>query len=169
MATAEPRSGSRGPPWVARTRITSARLRSARRVSIGSQAYLPSPTSVPRNGGKLAFEADDGPQEEVRLKVFHSKEESDVRLPRAQGSFIATCVRTPKDAPAVWFRPRRRSARWPDCWDKKCGLSEVPGGGRGEGSSTPTNISTWMTPDVDDFEAVPDRNAAVLTCDPEYI
>ena len=43
-------------------------------------------------------EADDGSQEEVRLKVFHSKEDCDVRLPRAQGSVIATCVRTSKES-----------------------------------------------------------------------
>ena len=43
-----------------------------------------SPTSVPR-------------KEEVRLKVSHSKEECDVRLPKAQGSFIAICVRTSKE------------------------------------------------------------------------
>ena len=39
---------------------------------------------------KIGVEADDGSQEEVRLKVSHSKEECDV-LPRAQGNFIATC------------------------------------------------------------------------------
>ena len=57
-----------------------------------------SPTSVPRYGRKVSAVADDGSQEEVRLKVSHSKEECDVRLPRAQGSFIATCVRTSKEA-----------------------------------------------------------------------
>ena len=52
-------------------------------------------TSVPRNGG---VEADDGPQEEVRLKVLHSKEECEVRLPRAQGSVVAARARTSKEA-----------------------------------------------------------------------
>ena len=56
-----------------------------------------SPTSA-QEQRKIGVEADDGPQEEVRLKVFHLKEECDVRLPRAQGSSIATRVRTPKEA-----------------------------------------------------------------------
>ena len=47
---------------------------------------------------KIGVEADDGPQEEVRLKVSNSKEECDVRLPRTRGSLIATCVRTLKEA-----------------------------------------------------------------------
>ena len=33
------------------------------------------PTSVPRNGGKVGVETDDGSQEEVRLKVFNPKDE----------------------------------------------------------------------------------------------
>ena len=47
---------------------------------------------------KIGVEAGDGPQEEVRLKIFHPQEECDVWLPRAQGSFIATCVRKSKEA-----------------------------------------------------------------------
>ena len=44
-ATLDP--GPREPPWVARTRMTSALLRSARRVSIGSQAYFRVPHVCP--------------------------------------------------------------------------------------------------------------------------
>ena len=47
---------------------------------------------------KIGVEADGGPQEEVRLKASHSKEECNVRLPRAHGSFIATYVLTSKEA-----------------------------------------------------------------------
>ena len=47
---------------------------------------------------KIGVEADDGSQEEVRLQVFRSKEECDVRLPRAQGSVIAARVRTSNEA-----------------------------------------------------------------------
>ena len=92
-----------------------------------------SPTSVLKNGRNLALKPMMGHKEEVCLEVSHSKEECDARLPRAQGNFSATCVRTPKDA-----RPcgsdRDGGMYWPDCWDKKCRLSEVPGGGRDEGS-----------------------------------
>ena len=56
------------PPWVARTRMMSARLRGARR---GSHVYSRVPQVPPGTGG---LEADDGSQEEVRLKVFHQKE-----------------------------------------------------------------------------------------------
>ena len=47
---------------------------------------------------KVGVEADDGSQEEVRLKVFHPKEERDVWLLRAQESFIAMRVRASKEA-----------------------------------------------------------------------
>ena len=47
---------------------------------------------------KVSVEADGGSQEEVRLKVFHPKGECDVWPLRAQGSFIATRVRTSKEA-----------------------------------------------------------------------
>ena len=46
---------------------------------------------------KIGVEADDGSQEEVRLKVFHSKGECDIRLPRAQGSVVAARARTSKE------------------------------------------------------------------------
>ena len=48
-------------------------------MSIGSEAYLRVPL-VCQEREKIGVEADDGPQEEVRLKVFRSKE-GDVRLP----------------------------------------------------------------------------------------
>ena len=47
---------------------------------------------------KIGVEADDGPQEEVRLKILHPKEMCGVWLPRALRSFIATRVRTSKEA-----------------------------------------------------------------------
>ena len=53
---------------------------------------------MPRNGRKIGVEADDGPQEEVRLKILHPKEECGVRLPRAQGKVIAARARTSKEA-----------------------------------------------------------------------
>ena len=36
---------------------------------------FPSPTSAPRNGMEVGVEADDGSQEEVRLKAFYPEEE----------------------------------------------------------------------------------------------
>ena len=55
-------------------------------------------SSVLRNGRNLALKPTMGHGRKYVLKVFHSKEECDVRLPRAQGSVIATCVRTSKEA-----------------------------------------------------------------------
>ena len=97
---------------------------------------------------KIGVEADDWPQEETRLKILHPKEECGVWLPRAQGSVIAARVRTSKEA-----RPcgsdRDGGVCWPDFWDKKRRLSE--------------NLDMDDS-NVNDFEDVVDRNAAVLTC-----
>ena len=94
-----------------------------------------SPTSVPRYGRKLALKRVMGHRRKyvskspIRMKgvTFGCPEHKGV----AQRSFIATCVRTSKEA-----RPcgsdGDAGVYWSDCWDKKCGLSEVPGRGRGE-------------------------------------
>ena len=76
---------------------------------------------------KIGVEAHVGSQEEVRLEFFHPKEECDVWLLRAQGSFITTRV-TSKEARLCG------SARDGTTWDdERCRLCAIPGGGRDEG------------------------------------
>ena len=96
--------------------------------------------------GKVGVEADDGSQEEVRLKVFHPKEEWDVWLLRAQGSFIATGVRASQEA-RLCGSARNGATHRPDCWDDKNWRLPLPGGGRDEGSRPRpmSRVSTWMT------------------------
>ena len=121
---------------------------------------LSSPTSVPRNGGKVGVEADDGSQEEVRLKVFHPKGECDVWLLRAQGSFIATRVRTSKEARL--------------CGSDRDGATHQTAGTRSadhlrflaEAEMRAVHPDEYLDTDdsdADDFEVTPGRNVAVLT------
>ena len=109
---------------------------------------------------KVSAEAGGGSQEEVRLKVFHPKGECDVWLLRAQGSFIATRERRKKLGRVVQTETE-------ECIDQTAGArSEDYLRFLAEADMRAVDLHEYLDMDVsdaDDFEAIPDRVAAVLT------
>ena len=69
-----------------------------------------SPYKCAREREEVGVEADDGSQEEVRLKVFHPKEECDVLAAQTTREFHRDACQNVERSSAVWFRPRRCNA-----------------------------------------------------------
>ena len=117
---------------------------------------------MPKEREKIGVEAD-GPQEKVCLKIFHPKEECDVWLPRAQGSVIADVCQDVERRSAVWSQTETE-----ECIDQTAGtrsadylrfLAEAE-----MRAADPDEYLDMDDSDPDDFEVIPGRNAAVLTC-----
>ena len=114
-----------------------------------------SPTSeCAQERRKIGVEADDGPQEEVRLKVLHSKEHKGVSLRHVseRRKKLGRVVQTETE----------------ECIDQTAGARSTDYlGFLAEAemrAAEPDEYRDMDDSDVDDFEVIPGRNAAVLTC-----
>ena len=118
-------------------------------MSICSQAYLRVPQVCPGTG-KIGVEADDGPRQEARLKVFRPEGECDVMSERRKklGRVVQTeteeCVdQTAGTRSADYLRLLAEAEMRAADFDEYLDMDDS---------------------DADDFEVIPGRNAAVLTC-----
>ena len=160
-STAGSRQGRREPPWVARTRTKSARLRGARRVSNGSQAYSRVPQVCSGTGGKLALKPMMGHRKKHVSKSSIRRENETLGCSEHKGvSSRRVSQRRKKLGRVVQPETVRRvdqtaGARSADCLSS---LAEAE-----MKAVDPDQCLDMVDSDADEFEVVPDRDAAVLT------